>query len=107
MVLQPFDSGAIYYVSAYNGGRSNRWILPSGALPPDTASLDFFLRKNDVHYFIYQRYLPPEALDRLGATHMRVANAVTAGMLKHAHLLMADRTGMELYALNSKASDAR
>jgi hypothetical protein len=106
-VLQPFDNGAIHYVSAYNGGLPNRWILPSAVLPPDLASLDDFVRKNDIRYFIYQRNLKPEDKERFGSAHMQMANAATAEMLKHAHLLMADGKGMELYALNSKTSDAR
>jgi len=98
-VLQPFDNGAIYYVSSDNGGHPNDWILPYTVLPAAYDDLDAFVTRNHLGYFIDQPHLDATRIERLGGeSRVALARALIARMKTHASLVLADpRSGMFLY----------
>jgi hypothetical protein len=100
VVLQPFDSGAVIYESAYNGGRHENRFLPYQILPSEGQSIDQFLSEHHVHYFIYRPSLPPAEIDHLGHSHADRGNLVVAALLPRSHLLLADGFGWSLYAID-------
>jgi hypothetical protein len=102
-VFQPFDNGAPDYMSAYNGGHPNVWVLFPGDLPARTRDIDQFVRDRDIHYFITQSNLKPVEIERIGATQFAMANAVVAREMPHARALLSDGMGMTLYQIEPQA----
>ena len=101
LVLQPFDDGAVSYVSAYNGGHPNDWILPYGDLPENAADADTFAARNGVHYFVEGPSLDATAMEefgrdcsrRLGTGRHRAASKL------HSRLIFQDGHGMSLFQM--------
>jgi hypothetical protein len=98
-VMQPFDNGAWFYQSAYNGGHNGNWIYPWYQLPAKPADYNEFLRSNDIKYFIY-RELQPLETERLGPKHVELANALIRQLLPRSHRILIDPFGWELYAID-------
>jgi hypothetical protein len=98
-VLAPFDNGAFYYVSAYNGGKPNVWIYPFKALPKRAVDLDGFM-SNDIRYVVVPDAVRPLDLERMGADHVGMAWAVIARLRPHAHAIFRDSKGLTLYQVD-------
>ena len=99
-VLQPFDNGAVSYVSAYNGGHPNDWVVRHDVLPGDASLTDDFVARNNIHYFIDQTLQDATQIERLGGpVHIAMAKAVIARLRPRAQLVFADGRGMALYQI--------
>jgi len=98
-VFQPYDNGAIYYASAYNDGRPNRWILDYRTMPAPGEEAQAFLARNHVHYFIQPFSLTPVEVERLGPDHIALANRIVAELKPNSRLVTADRFGNRLYEI--------
>jgi hypothetical protein len=98
-VLAPFDNGAFYYVSAYNGGRPNVWVYPFKALPARAVELDGFMT-NDIRYVVVPDAVRPLDMERMGADHVAMAWAVVARLKPHAHAIFRDGKGLTLYQVD-------
>lgn len=98
MVIQPFDLGGDYYVSMYNGGHKNDWIMHPLALPAEPAGTDAFVARNNIHYFIDCDPIDPIDADRMGTAHIALAKAVVARLKPHARLILRDNN-MYLYEI--------
>jgi len=98
-VFQPFDNGATMYVSAYNEGLPNRWILYYRDMPARLDNADAFLAQNHVRYFVQWHKLNSTETERLGPDHVALANRIVAALKPHSRLMLADRFGNELYEI--------
>jgi hypothetical protein len=98
-VFQPYDNGATMYVSAYNDGQPNRWILPYQTMPVRLEDADAFLATNHVRYFVQASPLTPLAAERLGLDHVTLADRIIRNLKPHSYLIIADRFGNELYEI--------
>lgn len=99
-VLQPFDNGAVFYASAFNGGHPNDWMLPYAVLPDDPADTDMFIVRNNVHYFIVEPGLDATDMERLGgADRVALARAVIARLTPHSAMIFNDGLGMSLFQI--------
>jgi hypothetical protein len=101
MVLQPFDVGATYYPSAYNGGRQGEWILPWSELPKDPSEYDQFLQARNVRYFIYSPSITPLLAHRLNVggnnpRHVETAYQFMHYLLPKSRPILTDSFGWEL-----------
>lgn len=99
-VMQPFDNGAWFYQSAYNGGRNGNWILPWYRLPQGREDFDNFLRSNNVRYFVYQASLEPLEIERLGPERVKIAYDLFRELLPRSQRILVDPFGWELYAID-------
>ena len=98
-VLQPFDNGALYYASAYNGGQPNNWVLASNVLPVNPADTKDFLHWSDVHYFILPAQISALDRERLTPAHVAHAEDVLAILRPHGKLIYKDNNGWSLYRI--------
>jgi len=101
MVLQPFDVGATFYPSAYNGGRKGEWILPWSELPKGPSEYDQFLQARNVRYFIYAPSITPLLAHRLNGggsnpRHVEMAYQFMHYLLPKSRPILTDSFGWEL-----------
>jgi len=101
VVLQPFDVGASYYPSAYNGGRQGKWMLPWYELPKDPSEYDRFIQAGNIRYFIYSPSITPLLAHRLdvGANnprHVEMAYQFMNYLLPKSRPILTDAFGWEL-----------
>jgi hypothetical protein len=99
VVFQPFDNGAVDYAPAYNGGRDGKWILPWRTLPADGETIEQFLSRNYIGYFIYRPSLKDVEIDRFGQDHVDRGKRVFAALLPRSRLLLTDSFGWSLYEI--------
>jgi hypothetical protein len=102
MVLQPFDNGARLYAAAYAGGRDGGWILSHVDLPSASETVDEFVRRRGVRYFIFKKDLRDVEIDRYGLSHVNRSRSVFDALLPHSTKIMEDRFGWSLYALQAR-----
>jgi hypothetical protein len=97
-VFQPYDNGGTLFVSAYNDGQDNRWLVHFTMMPASLAQADAFIARQRIRYFI-RKPLDPTDVERLGPAHVALADAMIARLKPHARLLLRDRFGEELYEI--------
>jgi hypothetical protein len=101
VVLQPFDVGATFYPSAYNGGRKGDWILPWSVLPKDPSEYDQFIQARGIRYFVYCPSITPLLAHRLdvggsNSRHVEMAYQFMHYLLPKSRLILTDAFGWEL-----------
>jgi hypothetical protein len=101
VVLQPFDVGATFYPSAYNGGRKGDWILPWSVLPKDPSEYDQFIQARGIRYFVYCPSMTPLLAHRLDVggnnpRHVEMAYHFMHYLLPKSRPILTDAFGWEL-----------
>lgn len=102
-VLQPYDNGGYYYVSAYNGGAPDTSVLVWNDMPATADDLRNFLARKKVHYFIKPDRIT-STIEMLGTKHVALANQITAKLQRRSRLLLTDGFGNDLYEIGPEAT---
>jgi hypothetical protein len=98
MVWQPFDNGAWYYQSAYNG-RTGNWILPWHVMPDSETELGRFLCDKKIRYVVF-REVQDYTAERLGYKHVEYSYQLIRPLIAKSRRLLVDPFGWELYEID-------